>query len=573
MKLKNRFFLVFLLISTIPVIIITSFTYDRYTKLIKERTSETAANVFEKATLEANSSLDNIKHISVIFNFYSGDDNSIVDDLKKYSGSSDGYTNYDVFQSNENIRFICKNLIFSSDYLNGIYIFTPSGETLGYGYGIDLMPNYTPLHDKWYQNTLDLAGEYYVDGVSEKSFIINSDASVSFSQALYDVYTHEFLGVLFIDCSPKIFDLSNINTMPETAMLAVVKKNGPVLYSNIDSIKSDISFKTSQTYTTALSTGDLELVFSVNYEDLYREFGVTAILILAIALLCAAIAIILSLVLSSYLTRPIVHLSKKMAIKSGKNLETSTKYLERTDEIGVLYTEYNQMIETLSEYIQIELKNKLITLDSQMKSLEAQINSHFLYNTLESINSIAEIEGVDSISTISIALGDMFRYSIKTQSELVTVQDEVNHMMKYISIQEIRFNNAFSTEIHIPKEHYSLKVLKLILQPLVENALYHGLQYCHSGDRIILTCRTEQQNIIFEIEDNGVGVEPQTLRDIQKHLDSKAEFSELGQRNKESIGLKNIHTRLVLYYGEGYGLSITSQLGKGTKITIKIPIV
>ena len=573
MSLKFKVLIASLCISIIPCILITSYTYRRYTALLKEQTTDVADNIFEKATETSNNTLNNIKHIAGIFNFYSTDTESVVEDLKKYTGTSADYTDYDVFNSNQKIRYICQNLIYFNDYINGIFIFTPNGTSLGYGYGsgIDIVPGYDPTQDDWYRNTLALEGGYYIDGITKKDFILNAEPSISFCQALYDVYTHEYLGMLFIDCSPNVFDLSTVNSLPNIALLALEYHDNCILYSNVDSLKTEIQPQKAHYQSADLDFDDMRLIFLVNYSDLYNQFDYMKQTILLISGLCIALAVIFSLIASAVFTKPIIELSQNMARITGKELVTSPRYLNRTDEIGILYNEYNQMIETMQQYIEKELQNRLITLDSQMKSLEAQINSHFLFNTLESINSIAEIEGVKSISVMSLALGNMFRYSIKTQSELVTVADEIKHVIDYVSIQRIRFDNKFSLEINIPPELYPVKVLKLILQPLVENSFYHGLKYCTHGTTIWLNGWVEQDNLFLSVSDDGVGIAKDYLEILKSSLNEPPEFTELGQRKKESIGVKNIHTRLVLYYGEGYGLSLESQEGHGTTAIIKLP--
>lgn len=575
LNLKNKFLLIFLVLSLAPILVITVFTYDRYTMLTEEQTTQVANTIFEKSILDINSSLESIRQISSVFNFYDGENSSVISDLKKYSDHSAEYTAYDVFSTNQRIRNMCQNLMSPLDYVNGVFIFTNSGECLGLGSGIDTYPGYTPFNDSWYKETLKLSGGYFIDGISQKQFLLGSKPSISFSQALYDIYTDEFLGVLYIDCSPDIFDLSHINTLPDISLLVVEKKNGPVLYSNIDSLKTKITPENSQLRKIDLDMKTLQLTFSIDYESLYAEFGFTRIMLLAIAGICALVFIVISFVLSVNISRPITHLSRKMSRHDKEILEPSGKYWKRTDEIGVLYNEYNQMMETLSTYIQTEFKNKLITLDAQMKSLEAQINSHFLYNTLESINSIAEIEEIPSISTMSMALGDMFRYSIKTQSEIVYLKNELDHVEKYIAIQQIRFDNRFQLHLDILPEMYDLKILKLVLQPLVENALFHGLEYCTQGSSITITgsIPSHEKVLLLTVSDDGIGMSEEKLEFLNQRLNEQMEFSELGQRNDQSIGLKNIHTRLVLYYGDGYGLSIASALGRGTKITLKVPLI
>lgn len=247
--------------------------------------------------------------------------------------------------------------------------------------------------------------------------------------------------------------------------------------------------------------------------------------------------------------------------------------MKRTDEIGTLYNEYANMLDELNASIKRDYQDKLNVLDAQMKSLEARINSHFLFNTLESINSMAEIDNNEKIATMSLALGNMFRYAIKTPSEIVLLEDEINHMNDYISIQSIRFSNKFTLTLDVPETLYHEKVLKLILQPLVENSFYHGLNYCTTGDNITVQAKKAENILYITVSDNGQGMTEDIMNDLQTKLSEEASFTELGHRNKQGIGLKNIHSRIELYYGKGYGLTIQSQSGNGTSITIRIPVL
>lgn len=573
MNIRRKFLLLFLLMSIFPILILSLFTFNRYTFLINQQMSQVAENIVTSAVEKTNTTIGNIRHVSEIFTFDSSTKESIITDLHRYNDEQDTYTQYDVFQSNNNIKFICQNIIFTYDYINAIFVFTPRGEVLGYGYGngVDVANNYNPIDDSWYQNTLHLEGKLYIDGVSSKEYLIGRrEDSISFSRALYDVYTHEFLGVLLINCSPLMFDLSQVNTLPGSALLTV-EQNNTFLYSNVNELSKQFNSKNSLRYHRDLDLEGLTLTAVFNYNDLYAAFGTTAKILVFLALGCAAAFAVIAIALSQSLTKPIVYLSQKMSARDGTNRLSDELALDRTDEIGVLYNEYQRYTAELDYYIKTELENKLITLDSQMKSLEAQINSHFLYNTLESINSIAEIEEVESIATMSLALGSMFRYSIKTQSELVEIADEIKHMQDYISIQKIRFDNRFTWDLRIPPEMYHLRVLKLILQPIVENTLYHGLVRCSIIGTITVTGHVTNHTIYISVSDNGIGMSDEKLLEIRTMLSEKAAFTELGQRNKQSIGIKNIHSRIELYYGVGYGLSVESKEGAGTTITIKLP--
>lgn len=574
MKLKPKFFLIFLFLSIIPVLIIIMVVYNQYTMLIQQEMDGVYERIFESAVNEANQSIADVKHALEVFAFYSDSEDSIIEDLKKYT-SAHSFEYSDVFHSNNNLKFLCQNLIYSTENLNGIFIFTPSGQLLGYGNGIDIMPNYSPFTDSWYKNTVALEGKVYVNGISSKDFFIRAKPSISFSKALYDVYTHEFLGILFLDCSPDIFDMGKVNTLPDVVLLTIENDDGFILYSNVDTLAEPILniSQNRQVLRSGLDLDGLTLISAANQKLLYQEFEVTQKLIFILATIYVVLFLIISFLLSKYLTDPITYLSRKMADHKFHNYVTDEHYLNRTDEVGILYNEYNSMIEEQEKYIKSEYQNKLITLDSQMKSLEAQINSHFLYNTLESINSIAEIEGIESISTMSLALGNMFRYSIKAKSELVPVEEEISNVQDFVSIQSIRFSNRFHLNLSIPDEIYDYKVLKLILQPLVENALLHGLDRCTSGDTITISAERKENNLILGVHDNGIGMDTVQVALLEKNLAEQPHFKELGRRTTQSIGLKNISSRIELYYGQGYGMSITSRIGQGTTIYLKLPII
>jgi Predicted signal transduction protein with a C-terminal ATPase domain len=578
MTLKNKFLLIFISISIIPILIISTFVYGRYIDLVNKQMQQTTNNIVDNAVKETEARINEIDRMTEIFQLYSNSSYAMLEDIKKYNKKGN-YTTYDLWKSRNNMKFLCQHLIYSNNYVNGVFIFTPSGENIGFGWGngIDIQYGYTPFQDSWYKTTVDMKGKICISDLSKKDFILNSKNSISFSRALYDVDSKEFLGVLLIDCSPNVLNLSNSNILPSYALLSVSKENGDILYTNIDDVNKKFSNNHSDKdiliAKNKLKKWGLDVITAIDKKPLYSEFKFTRYLILVISFTCAIVFIVISILLARSLTEPITELSRIMSNHKKHGLVTTDNYLNQNNEIGILYNEYNNMVEENNQYIKEQYQNKLITLDSQMKSLEAQINSHFLYNTLESINSIAEIEEIESISIMSLALGNMFRYSIKTESELVTISDELNHVNNYMSIQKIRFDNRFEVIYDIEESIREYKVLKLILQPLVENSLYHGLNRCSTPGTIMIKAYVYNNTIYFKISDNGIGMNKEQLKKMQEALDKPVQFTELGRREKQSIGLKNIHTRISLYYGIGYGLSVTSEENAGTTITLKLPVI
>ncbi len=572
MKIRTRIFLCFTITALIPLLVITFLAYSRFTSTTYERVEEIADTTVTNAAEAVDNTMEDIERSLGLFTFYSNSEFSIVDELRPYADKDYAPDSYTILKSSSSMQFVAENLFYTYSYLNGIYIFTPSGATFNYtsGRNGDLVYGYDPTGDPWYQETLDLSGKLYISPIDTPSWLSGASSRVLFARAVYDVYSHNFLGVLVFDCDPSLFDLSVMNPMPDITFFRLrTALDGAVLYEDEQPNRhADLHTMEKET-----AEGKLLLEAAFDYNALRNEFNFTGFLLMGVSLFCILAVLAVSHQLSRSLTYPIEHLSRKMAAQHGSHLSLSGKYLQRTDEIGVLYNEYNNMIEELNASIKRDYQDKLITLDAQMRSLEAQINSHFLFNTLESINSLAELDEDERISTMVMALGNMFRYSIKTKSELVTIDDELRHVQDYVAVQEIRFDYRFHLLLDMPEEMHSLRVLKLILQPLVENALTHGLNYCTAGDTITIRGRLDPQDLWLTVTDNGVGMSPEEVEALRSRLQEESGFTELGHRTRQSIGLKNIHSRIELYYGKGYGLEIESRQGAegGTSIRIHLP--
>lgn len=577
MKLRKKLFIILLFMALLPTVCITAVSYYRYQQTSQQQMQEYSENLFSKAVQQANSTLTELENATNLFSSYSSGDYSLTQNLRPFSSENASPDELSVFRTQQNIRYLCQNIINTYDFIYGIYIFTPSGINFTYEntQNVRMKYSYTPENSDWYEKTLEYSGNLYISDISVHDDIFqSSETSFFISKSLYDIYASENLGILLINCDPSAVDLSPLNTIPEvTSLIIADTSRDEVIYSTpsdralpaLDEIKENAA------YSMNLGLPSLTLYTLVDYSRLWQEFSMTGIILIFISAACIVIGVILAFYFSKTVTKPIEHLSHKMSKQNGENLSPSTQYLDRTDEIGVLYNEYNSMIEALDTAIKTNYQNKLISLDAQMKSLEARINSHFLFNTLEAINSIASIEGSKRITTMAMSLGNMFRYAIKTQSELVTLQDEIDHIMDYISIQQIRFSNRFVFRLSVPEQMRNLKVLKLILQPIVENSFSHGLQNCQYGHRIHVYGFLREDYFLIYIVDDGKGMFPEQLMELNESLLEEPEFKELGHRTNQSIGLKNINTRIELYYGKGYGLSVQSRYGTGTMIRIKLP--
>lgn len=281
------------------------------------------------------------------------------------------------------------------------------------------------------------------------------------------------------------------------------------------------------------------------------------------------------LVASFYISRNIAHPIKVLedSMKRVKKGDFSQKVvLDCGGEIGSLAANFNIMVEEIQNLIHKVYETQLKKLDSEFKALQAQINPHFLYNTLESINCLAKLKEEKEISEMVKGLAKMFRYSIKQENEFVTLQDEIEHVKNYILLQALRYEDKFDIHYIIPEHLLKAKVIKLILQPVVENAIYHGIEKTSEKGLIRIEAYSEENNLIIVVSDNGAGIEKNKLMDLKNQLEmDMGDLSRL-DNNSKSIGIINIHLRLRLYYGDSYGLEIGSVEREGTTVKLVLPM-
>jgi two-component system sensor histidine kinase YesM len=285
-----------------------------------------------------------------------------------------------------------------------------------------------------------------------------------------------------------------------------------------------------------------------------------AVMVLLIILLCLAIVLLSCILLSKVVVRPIEALSRNMKLIEQGNLSITVNY-NSSDEIGNLIHIFKQMVERLKYLIDEVLKSKIAQQEYEMKALQAQINPHFLYNSLSLINGKAIISGQEDISQMAQLLSTFYRTTLNKGKNFTTVKDELQNTLSYAKIQRIMHSNSFEIVYDIDETVYPIQMPNLLLQPLVENAIMHGIDHKETPDKGILTisCHREDQLLVFKVLDNGSGMDDILCSNI---LTSKS----------TGYGVQNVHHRIQLYYGEDYGLCYTSTKGLGTCATLTIPI-
>jgi two-component system sensor histidine kinase YesM len=290
------------------------------------------------------------------------------------------------------------------------------------------------------------------------------------------------------------------------------------------------------------------------------------------------ICFIMVLLISSNITKPLGILKSKMKMITKRDFDVKFESLYN-DEVGELGAAFNFMTDEIKELISklnnsiSELKEEkdklkseqLLKRKAELKALQSQINPHFLYNTLDSINWMANDIGASQISNITTSLSNLFRTALSKGHEIVTIKDEISNITSYLTIQKIRYAKKLDFNIEINKDILSLYTTKLILQPLIENAIYHGIKDKDGSGFIEVNGQLKENSVEFTVIDDGLGINPMKLKLINKRL--KDRF--LG--DTESYGIYNVNERIKLNFGDEYGLYFDSEYGNGTKVVVRIP--
>ncbi len=277
--------------------------------------------------------------------------------------------------------------------------------------------------------------------------------------------------------------------------------------------------------------------------------------------------------------KDIVYLMESIGGGNRKMLKHRLPMREASMEIDILTDSFNSMMDEINALTDNLAKSysslyemKLETKKSELAHLRSQINPHFLYNTLESIKGIAVEENVPRITTITTALGNMFRYSIKG-SDIVSLKEEIGIIESYVMIQKVRFEDRFDVTYEFDRRIIGWLIPKMLLQPLVENAIYHGLEKMTSpGHLYIGGTISETEDMLLWVQDDGYGIDAEQLEKVQRSLNAAGyDNGSDEETEKGSIGLENVNQRIKLMYGTDYGVSIESTIGKGTRVEICIP--
>ncbi|GIO15119.1 sensor histidine kinase YesM [Cohnella xylanilytica] len=335
--------------------------------------------------------------------------------------------------------------------------------------------------------------------------------------------------------------------------------------------KVDGGSKFLLSYTRMKSTG-WTIVNQIPYDYLMRSTWRILLFTIVIAAFFMLLSAYIAALVFNSIFSGIYRLMRSMrSLEMGDfqltNLEQTGK-----DEIQRLTSSYDRMVDRLNDLINELYREKVVQQEMQIKALKAQINPHFLYNTLETISGLAKIHGVRGISRMTSSLSHIFRYSITGDEDIVPLREEIRSVEHYLSIIQVRYGDRMSFAIDVPRPLLACKVLKLILQPLVENAVRHGIEPKPGPGRVSVSASRVDGKLRLTVADDGAGIEADRLKELNRLLESPGDAPRSSATGSGGIGLLNVKERLWLAYREEASLHVSSAENRGTTIELSLPI-
>jgi len=316
-----------------------------------------------------------------------------------------------------------------------------------------------------------------------------------------------------------------------------------------------------------LHTNDWMVVNVISKAALYQDSNRLLQIILVIALVCIAFSIVTAIMMANSITNPILKMIRLMRQVMSGELSVRYQAKPRHDEFDVLGNNFNYMVTRIDELLKAVYAEQDQKRIAELKALQAQINPHFLYNTLDIIKWTALIQKANNAAEMVSLLSRLLRISLGKGEETVTVAEELEHVQCYLGIQKFRFNFNIEAVVETAEDVNRLRTPKLILQPIIENAILHAFGDQETGGKIYIRCfKVPGEGLRFEVEDNGNGMDPVFARSL---LTEQA----LGEEKSGGIGLANVDERIKLICGKMYGIEIQSEPGTGTIIRIRLPLM
>lgn len=453
--------------------------------------------------------------------------------------------------------------------------------------------------EQWYVQAAKKRGIFTVLGQPQDRNITThvqytDDEIVSVARSVTDEVSGQIQGVILIDLKLRTVAQAARNvTLGKSGYVMVTDESGRSVYKPHKSLIDHIPtqwFPTNESGTFNANSEGRDLLFMYQSSTFtgWRTVGVFPLketipevrqiqfYVVSFVFVVCLFGLSASLWFSRSIAQPIFRLMSYMRRAEGGDLRTG-RWSDRRDEIGMLGNSFNRMLIQIQQLISLNKLREKQKREAEMRSLQEHIKPHFLYNTLDTIHWMAQKEGASDVSDMVGALSRLFRIGLSKGNDFIPLKAEMEHISSYLQIQQTRYRNRLQIELNIPEALHELIVIKLLLQPLVENAIYHGIKGRRGPGKITVQATVEQGKLLLRVQDDGVGMSAERLEEMERLLaEPMASLDTSGStkdKGSKSYGMLNVQARLRLSFGAEYGVKLESNEGEGTCVTIIHPLL
>ncbi|WP_340398249.1 sensor histidine kinase [Paenibacillus sp. FSL H8-0079] len=570
-QIKHKIMVICMTVIILPVFVMTINSYysserllaQNYTTLLSDLAKQTNIRIdeflkeIEKITLLASTGLSN--------NLSATHEGSFpIQDFLREGNEQNEIAAYNILM----------NYIMMKDRVFSIYLYNMNGgQDLFVSPHQPIDPNFKVANELWFKKFMHENDRTITLTTRIDEQLENKILAVSHARKIHDVASGELLGVIVVSIDIKFIEIVNRNLQEGLrSRFMIVDENDKIVYNVNDRLIGTLfrdnvrpPESLNVVVTSPLSQQKWTTYLYMPLDELTADGKILGRNLVTLAIVIVLFAAVISIFLSHVITTPIKKLLRNISLVEKGQFEQVVPIGSR-DEIGYLSIRFNRMSHELKRMVERMQQEEIEKAKAEMRALHDQIKPHFLYNTLGSVKWIASMQQADKIVEMTDALISMLRYATKSDGTLVTIREELDNIANYVTIQNVRYYDCIQMRYEIEDKLLDYRMPKMILQPIVENAIFHGLAELEEDGIITIRIQSQLDEVVIEVCDNGVGMDHHTMQNLMEEKSGASSGT-------SGIGLHNVQRRIQLHFGKPYGIQVESKIGEGTIFSILLPAI
>ncbi|GIO41034.1 sensor histidine kinase [Paenibacillus apis] len=568
-SIKVKIVMLCLIVVIIPIFVITINAYTSSERLLETKYRELLMDLAKQTNIRIDEYLKEIEKMTLVSSFGISSGTSAAD---KANYPIQDYLRDDSDDNADEARGMLMNYILLKDSEISIYIYNLNGgKDLFISNGLEYDYSYSAKGEEWFRFFEVSSSRMMTIDTHVNKQVKPNKMAISHARKILDINSGTVLGIMVVSIDLDIIDV--VNTRLQKALssrFTIVDESDNIIYNADEALLgqkfSDTVRPDESDHIVVQSPFDRQRWTTFLYipmSELSAEGYVLQHRMIQLALLMLLFLLLISLFLSSFITRPIKSLMNSiLQVEMGQFEQVGD--IKSRDEFGLLAVRFNRMSHELKRLVEQIQKDEVEKASAEMKALQSQINPHFLYNTLATVKWIASLQRADKIVIMTDSLISMLRYAARAEGATASISEELDNLRNYMTIQNVRYYNRIRMDIEADETLLSCRIPKLILQPLVENAIFHGLASIEEGGIVSVRIARESGGIAIYVCDNGAGMDAETVRLVEQLLSGE-------QAHEGGIGLLNVQRRIQLFSGHTQSIRFCTLPGEGSSFRIVFP--